>query len=171
MKSIAWNEVERVVRLDLKHRRGHVPSTQPVGSVLDHLFEEVGELTRSLKNDLQKVSPAKNPETIKEAGDVLGLLYHVCQKCGISEDELNEACKEKLRLRFTQPAFEGQRIAVTVKDANGTYTARALKSSASSTAGPEFAVKALVRKLSITNYEVKQSETDSTKWLVIEAAP
>jgi NTP pyrophosphatase (non-canonical NTP hydrolase) len=101
--SMAWREVERVVRLDLKHRRGHVPSTQTIGSVLDHMVDELRELVESLEGQLDSISPRKNPEITKEAADVLGLLFHVCQKCGISEQELNEACRSKLRLRFKQP--------------------------------------------------------------------
>lgn len=57
-------------------------------------------------------------------------------------------------------------IQVKVRDAAGTYTARAKGKSASATAGREFAVRRLAQKFGIQNATI--TEIDSENWQITQ---
>ena len=61
-------------------------------------------------------------------------------------------------------------IPVIVKDAAGTYTARAQGKSASCTAGAEQAVQALAKKLGHAECRVKQTEIRPHEWIIVHGS-
>jgi NTP pyrophosphatase (non-canonical NTP hydrolase) len=85
--------VAEIVRLDLRHRKGFVPSEASDADILKAMRGEIRELEIELK--FRNVGASRD-----ELGDVFACVLQMAKRLGMSFAELDAEAERKLRMRF-----------------------------------------------------------------------
>lgn len=84
----AWQEIERLIRKNARHRKGFkIGEVQPP-FIMGQAFSEFGELLRA-------------PDDPVEMADLLGVLFHYCIKQGWSREQIQRLMLAKFAQRFS----------------------------------------------------------------------
>jgi hypothetical protein len=85
----AWVEIERLIRVNARHRRGFRIAEVEPSFILDEALAELQELRDA-------------PCDLTELSDLLGILFHYAIKQGWSIADIEAAMLEKFAIRFTE---------------------------------------------------------------------
>jgi len=85
----AWQEVERLIKVNARHRSGVQMGQVDNYTILRHAWSELSELNA-------------NPSDPGELADLLGVLIHYAVKHGWTEDGLEQLMLHKFKERFTE---------------------------------------------------------------------
>ena len=98
----AWNECQRLLEVNARHRRGfrlrEVPV--PVSFVFDQASDELMELRKAIT--LWATENGPQSDVRDELADVLGVLFHLALKLGFTPEQLTASMLAKFKQRFSE---------------------------------------------------------------------
>lgn len=79
------------------HRNGLRLQDMTTEAIIDHLVDEMGELSDAVAGE----PPEPRENQVSELADVHAILIHVRMRLGISETEIEQEAIRKIKIRFT----------------------------------------------------------------------